>query len=437
MGGSVMERFVGRFKQLAWFLPGFLLWAAFPPMGERMDVLFALAPLMVVARKGDSCKSAQRWFQSGIFFWVATLSWMPAIVKNNGPWPLVVLGWFALAAYCAAYFAAYGWLSARYWRWAREGGWARRLVGVLFAEPVLWCGLELIRSRFLGGFAWNQLGVVAANSGFGGPAALGGVYLLSAAVVLVNGTVAGIAERVIASVRARMGRSHDAAALARWRSLETLMAFALIWGVYGAARAAEITGKAEIPTHAVPPCGGTVYLCTADGEGNMVSYIQSNYNGFGSGVVLEGYGVALQNRGADFSLDPKAQNVLAPGKKSYHTIIPGFLTKDGTAVGPFGVMGAYMQPQGHVQVVQNLIDHGLNPQMALDAPRWQWIREKTVLLEPEYGSVMARQLAARGHDVSLAMERTSFGRGQMILRLPNGVLVGGTESRTDSNIFCW
>ena len=232
-----MERFVGRFKQLAWFLPGFLLWAAFPPMGERMDVLFALAPLMVVARKGDARKSARRWFQSGIFFWVATLSWMPAIVKNNGPWPLVVLGWFALAAYCAAYFAAYGWLSARYWRWARDGGWARRLAGVLFAEPVLWCGLELIRSRFLGGFAWNQLGVVAANSGFGGPAALGGVYLLSAAVVLVNGTVAGIAERVIASVRARMGRSHDAAALARWRSLETLMAFALIWGVYGAARA--------------------------------------------------------------------------------------------------------------------------------------------------------------------------------------------------------
>ena len=206
---------------------------------------------------------------------------------------------------------------------------------------------------------------------------------------------------------------------------------------YGAARAAEITWKAEIPTHAVPPCGGTVYLCTADGEGNMVSYIQSNYNGFGSGVVLEGYGVALQNRGADFSLDPKAQNVLAPGKKSYHTIIPGFLTKDGAAVGPFGVMGAYMQPQGHVQVVQNLLDHGLNPQMALDAPRWQWIREKTVLLEPEYGSVMARQLAARGHDVSLALERTSFGRGQMILRLPSGVLVGGTESRTDSNIFCW
>ena len=180
-----------------------------------------------------------------------------------------------------------------------------------------------------------------------------------------------------------------------------------------------------------------VSAAEADGEGNMVSYIQSNYNGFGSGVVLEGYGVALQNRGADFSLDPKAQNVLAPGKKSYHTIIPGFLTKDGAAVGPFGVMGAYMQPQGHVQVVQNLLDHGLNPQMALDAPRWQWIREKTVLLEPEYGSVMARQLAARGHDVSLAMERTSFGRGQMILRLPNGVLVGGTESRTDSNIFCW
>ncbi len=206
---------------------------------------------------------------------------------------------------------------------------------------------------------------------------------------------------------------------------------------YGAARAAEITGKAGLPTFAVPPKSGTVYFCTADGDGNMVSYIQSNYNGFGSGIVLEGYGVALQNRGADFSLDPAAANVLAPHKKSYHTIIPGFLTKDGRAVGPFGVMGAYMQPQGHVQVVQNMVDLHMNPQMALDAPRWQWLREKKILAEPAFEQDIIRALRERGHDIEYAPERISFGRGQIILRLDSGVLVGATESRTDSGICCF
>jgi len=108
-----------KFKKIGWFLPGFILYAAFPPMCEVADVLFALAPLMWLSRQGDPRASAKRWFMSGIFFWVATLSWMPAIVKNGGPWPLVVLGWFALAAYCAAYFAAYGYLSAAYWRWSK------------------------------------------------------------------------------------------------------------------------------------------------------------------------------------------------------------------------------------------------------------------------------------------------------------------------------
>ena len=140
-----------KLARVAWFLPGFLLWAAYPPMGEKTDVLFALAPLMWLSRRGEARVSAKRWFMSGAFFWVATLSWMPAIVKNGGPWPLVVLGWFALAAYCAAYFAAYGYLSAKAWGWARGGRYWRRLACVLVAEPVLWCGLELVRSRFLGG----------------------------------------------------------------------------------------------------------------------------------------------------------------------------------------------------------------------------------------------------------------------------------------------
>ena len=206
---------------------------------------------------------------------------------------------------------------------------------------------------------------------------------------------------------------------------------------YGAARAAEIREQAEIRMPGTPPKSGTVYLCTADGEGNMVSYIQSNYMGFGSGITIEGYGVTMQNRGYDFSLDEHHANVFGPHKKSYHTIIPGFLAKGKVPVGPFGVMGGYMQPQGHVQVVQNLVDFGLNPQMALDHPRWQWLQGNTVTLEPSFDNAIAQQLAGRGHDVKIALNGIAFGRGQIILRLENGVLVGGTESRTDSNIACW
>ncbi len=166
----------------------------------------------------------------------------------------------------------------------------------------------------------------------------------------------------------------------------------------------------------------------------MVSYIQSNYMGFGSGIVVGGTGIALQNRGADFSLDPADANVLRPGKRSYHTIIPGFLMKDGLPVGPFGVMGGYMQPQGHVQVLMNAIDFHMDPQQALDAPRWQWLRDGRVTVESRFDPSLARALARRGHRISVDLETASFGRGQMIVRLPNGVLVGGTESRTDSNI---
>ena len=210
-----------KFARFAWLLPGFLLWAAYPPMGEKADVLFALAPLLWVARQRDPRTSARRWFASGVVYWVATLSWMPAIVKNGGPWPLVVLGWFALAAYCAGYFALFGYLAAQVWRWAR-GGWWRRLFAVLVAEPVLWCGLELARSRLFGGFAWNQLGVVPANGGFAAPAALGGVYLLSAVVVLVNGTIAGIVERIRREAP-------------RWSSVEMILSFGLAFAVYWAA----------------------------------------------------------------------------------------------------------------------------------------------------------------------------------------------------------
>ncbi len=206
---------------------------------------------------------------------------------------------------------------------------------------------------------------------------------------------------------------------------------------YGAARAREIGSKAKIYSHTVPPKSGTVYLCCADGEGNMVSYIQSNYMGFGSGIVVEGTGVALQNRGADFSLDPAAANCLQPGKRSYHTIIPGFLMKGDIPVGPFGVMGGYMQPQGHVQVVMNAIDFHMDPQQALDAPRWQWMRDGSVTIETRFSSELAHGLSRLGHDIHVNLCTPDFGRGQIIFRLPDGILVGGTESRTDSNIACY
>lgn len=206
---------------------------------------------------------------------------------------------------------------------------------------------------------------------------------------------------------------------------------------YGAQRAAQLGERAQVYANGVPPKSGTVYLCCADREGNMVSFIQSNYMGFGSGIVPAGTGVSLQNRGRDFSLDERDVNVIRPGKRSYHTIIPGFLMRDGRPVGPFGVMGGYMQPQGHLQVVMNYVDFHLDPQQALDAPRWQWMRDQSVTVESRFDSEMARQLQRRGHQVRVELLTPSFGRGQMIVRLENGVLVGGTESRTDSNIACY
>ncbi len=207
---------------------------------------------------------------------------------------------------------------------------------------------------------------------------------------------------------------------------------------YAVQRSKKITYEASEPTPLELPKGGTVYLATADEEGNMVSYIQSNYMGFGSGIVIPETGISLQNRGHDFSLDKTHPNFLKPGKRTYHTIIPGFLTKGGKAVGPFGVMGGYMQPQGHFQVVTNTVDYLLNPQAALDMPRWQWIKGKQVYVESKFPDYLVQALIRKGHDVQIVAEDGNFGRGQIIWRHPkSGVLIGGTESRTDGAIALW
>jgi gamma-glutamyltranspeptidase/glutathione hydrolase len=185
-----------------------------------------------------------------------------------------------------------------------------------------------------------------------------------------------------------------------------------------------------------PARGGTVYLCAADGEGRMISMIQSNYAGFGSGVVVPGWGIALQNRGSGFTLEPGHPNRLEPGKRPYHTIIPAFLTRDGQPIGPFGVMGGHMQPQGHMQVAINTIDYGLNPQAALDAPRWR-VDGNTVLVELETPRPVIEGLVARGHTVYVEPATASFGNGQVIWRLPSGAYAAGSEPRCDGRAVGW
>src|SRR5690606_2584184 len=166
--------------------------------------------------------------------------------------------------------------------------------------------------------------------------------------------------------------------------------------------------------------------------------IQSNYMGFGSGIVVPGTGIALQNRGHNFTLDSNHVNALEGGKRTYHTIIPGFLTKDNEAIGPFGVMGGFMQPQGHVQIIMNTIDFGLHPQAALDAPRWQWVKEKIVHVEDRFPTHIAQELARKGHKIQIQLEPNSFGRGQIIWRdNKTGVLIGASESRTDGTVTAW
>ena len=206
---------------------------------------------------------------------------------------------------------------------------------------------------------------------------------------------------------------------------------------YADVRRALITDQAVYPEAGAPSCGGTVYFCVADGEGNMVSFIQSNYNRFGSGIAVPGTAITIQDRGANFSLDPESDNYLEGGKKAYHTIIPGFLCKDGKAVGPFGVMGGFMQPQGHVQVIVNTVDYHMNPQECLDAPRFQWVGEKKVQLEREVPAHIAQKLADMGHQVEIVNSNLGMGRGEIIWRMEDGTLVGGTEPRADGTIAAW
>jgi gamma-glutamyltranspeptidase/glutathione hydrolase len=189
--------------------------------------------------------------------------------------------------------------------------------------------------------------------------------------------------------------------------------------------------RAADPRHGAPKPGGTVYLTAADADGRMISLIQSNYFGFGSGLVVPGTGIALQNRGHGFTLQRGHPNEVGPRKRPFHTIIPGFVTRDGRPWMSFGVMGGEMQPQGHVQMMVRCVDFGQNPQAASDAPRWKVLDRRRVLLERGWSDRVIDDLKRRGHDVQVA-DPCEFGGAQLIQKLP-GCYLAASDHRKDGH----
>lgn len=204
-------------------------------------------------------------------------------------------------------------------------------------------------------------------------------------------------------------------------------------------RAALVGEQAQDPLHGAPRAGGTVYLSAADESGMMVSFIQSNYMGFGSGVVVPGTGISLQNRGAGFTLDPDHVNTVAPGKRPFHTIIPGFvMNADGTPLMSFGLMGGPMQAQGHLQMMLRILRYKQNPQAAADAPRWRIESGLKVAVERSFDPQVIEALRAKGHDVEVEDPSGvfAFGGAQIIQRTAHGY-VGGTDPRKDGLVAAY
>jgi gamma-glutamyltranspeptidase/glutathione hydrolase len=188
----------------------------------------------------------------------------------------------------------------------------------------------------------------------------------------------------------------------------------------------------------LPNSGGTVYLSATDEHGRMISFIQSNYMGFGSGIVVPDWGVSMQNRGFGFSTDPKGlnpANLVAPGKRPFQTIIPAFLTQNGQPVMSYGVMGGNMQPQGHMQTLVRMLDYGQNPQAACDAPRWRYNTGMSINAEANMDANTVQGLNDLGHELEVIDDSyQDFGAGQFIWRMGNPKVEGylaASDSRRD------
>ncbi len=222
--------------------------------------------------------------------------------------------------------------------------------------------------------------------------------------------------------------------VAEGRAMEEVTSTDLLDDAYLASRAALIDpAKAQDFRVGAPKRGGTVYLAAADANGMMVSYIQSNYAGFGSGVVVPGTGIHMQNRGAGFTLEQGHPNRVAPRKRPFHTIIPGFVTANGMPRMAFGVMGGPMQAQGHVQMLLRTQLWGQDVQTAVDAPRWRVTDGLGVACETAMPEAALRDLSARGHEITMETPDAAFGFGgaQLIHRLDGGGYAGGSDPRKD------
>lgn len=188
--------------------------------------------------------------------------------------------------------------------------------------------------------------------------------------------------------------------------------------------------KTHFPESGIPHDGGTVYLTAADSDGMMVSFIQSNYMGFGSGIVIPGTGISMQNRGYGFTLEKGHPNQIDGGKRPYHTIIPGFVCKDGNPVLSFGVMGGHMQAQGHIQMLTRIFDYGQNPQAASDFPRWYITEDSKIAVEPGFPAETLNELTSRGHAIIADLDESTFGGAQLIYKADDGY-IAGSDHRKD------
>jgi gamma-glutamyltranspeptidase/glutathione hydrolase len=234
----------------------------------------------------------------------------------------------------------------------------------------------------------------------------------------------------------------DAAATIADPQLVSVPTAALLEPAYTTARRARIDPQraaAIAPAGSLPGGHDTVYLSVVDAEGNAVSFINSTYHGWGSAFTAGDTGIVLQNRGAGFVLDPAHPNVIAPHKRPYHTIIPCLVTHAGRLWASFGVMGGFMQPQGHVQMLVNMLDFGMNPQEALDAPRFELIRpyQEPRAVATEYGADTERALQALGHQIAERESQFGFGGGQIIVVDEDGIRHGGSDPRKDGAVVAY
>lgn len=398
-------------------------WEALHERFGRMPFAEVLAPAIRLARQGFRVGTitAAAWARAAEIYrdspnWRATFTvdGRPPAAGETFRAPGHASTLEQLASEGAAAF--YGPIGARIAAHAAEtGGWL--LPDDFVAHRARW-----VTPLSVGFGSWTVLGMTAPTQGVAALEALG----------LLDAPDAGEAVDVHRAIEAvKLAFADTYATMADPAHLR-VPPERLLDAAYLRRRRAAITERAG-PSPAPPGIdGGTVLLCAADDDGRVASVIQSNFHGFGSGIVVPGTGIALQNRGAGFQLDPRHPNAVEPGKRPFHTILPGLVqTPHGMAA--FGCMGGQMQPQGHVQLVTALA-RGAAPQAAIDAPRWRWLDRGDVALEAGFSPAITDDLEPRGHRLLRDVPSTQFGGAQILWPTASG-WVGGSDRRKDGGVL--